>query len=175
MFPITIDKLSLRHRSGTKEYHLVLVSNAKGHGLLIKRWGKAGAWGQLQMALYKSATATQAAFDKMRATKESRGYSIEVGHQHTESTDLAGFQKNLGAQYMPEIATHMAYITGDGETDEDYVLLTGLEDDDLPKTADMVKVAQEREAKKRAEREEAKRQKEKEEADLKANPLWGMF
>ncbi len=169
MFPITIDKLSLRHRGGTKDYHLVQILNANGRGLLIKRWGKAGQWGQVQIEAYSSAYDLDKAFTKMRSTKESRGYTMEVGHWSGEAADNAEFLKALGPQYAAIPGAQFDHVLGD---DDEINQILG---DDAPDTADMVKVGLEREAKKRAEREAAKTKAAQEEAELKSNPQWGIF
>lgn len=48
-FPIKCQKLTMDHRGGTKSYHLLQLTNTDGEAILVKRWGKTGAFGQMDV------------------------------------------------------------------------------------------------------------------------------
>lgn len=99
-YPVIVQKLSLKHRLGSKEYHIVLIANANG-GLIVNRWGKTGTWGQMQTDFHLS-DAAKSAFEAKRREKEGRGY-----HEERITTvvcdDYDAFNKALGPQYMMQI------------------------------------------------------------------------
>lgn len=102
---ITIRKLSMQHRGGTKEYHLLLVANSEnGKGLLVSRWGKTGAWGQMKTEKGTESDATRA-FHAKFDEKSTRGYRTTADktdgvHTYEEAAKI------IGMTYWPQLGAH---------------------------------------------------------------------
>lgn len=73
VYPIKIDTLTMKHRGGTKAYHLCKITRADGKSILIKRWGKVDEWGQTQVLRgYDDTLASH--WREKDAEKSRRGY-----------------------------------------------------------------------------------------------------
>lgn len=117
MFPMQIHKLSLRHRGGTKDYHLVSIISEAGNGLLINRWGKAGSWGSLKIEQFGSKAATDRAFEHLFESKEGRGYTEQLARNRQTAHNEGELSKYLGPQYMAQIgAANLLHINDKADT-----------------------------------------------------------
>lgn len=74
-FPMRVTKQTLDHQGGTKSYHFVFIRNNDGYGLLIKRWGKKGAFGQMEVL---EGPLAEDIWRRTLKDKQKRGYSIET-------------------------------------------------------------------------------------------------
>jgi predicted DNA-binding WGR domain protein len=77
IYPIKVRKQSARAGSvsGGKEYHLALITLADGRCLLIKRFGKAGRWGVMQVERYEDQTSALSAYAKKMRDKFQGEYT----------------------------------------------------------------------------------------------------
>lgn len=111
MFPFAIRKVSLEHRGGTKEYHLVCIQSKdskSGPSLLIKRWGKKGTWGQVQF-IRGNAFEVEDEFTKIQRQKEGRGYDV-TSENRNGAEDIDGLRKVLGPGYWRDMGKELPYL-----------------------------------------------------------------
>src|SRR6185312_14676913 len=91
-----IRTLLRKHTGGTKEYHLVSIVRKDGRSLVINRWGKTGAWGQMNVSRHGTDYAAQRALQEKQCDKERRDYKLshDTGTVtiNTENT----FKRDLG-------------------------------------------------------------------------------
>jgi len=71
---MTYEQINMEHSGGTKAYTLILVRTADGKSLFINKWGKVGAFGELQATPFPTIDAGRKAFDKKERSKTSGGY-----------------------------------------------------------------------------------------------------
>lgn len=78
-YPITVSTVNLKHRGGTKFYTFLLAQTADGKGLLIKRYGKVGTFGQIIEERYDTYKGAEKAFEKTFDEKTSgrKGYEVD--------------------------------------------------------------------------------------------------
>lgn len=185
-FPMSIYKVEYKHKGGTKAYFLTLVTNAANESILIKRWGKVGATGQLKVEQFGTAGPGNAAFSKAQKERESRGYILQKDDTKIVP-DLPGLQLAIGRTIYPMVGAHNINhldptidTTGMREpeaTQDENGKYTGRQTRTDP---DFIK-AQQEEVRRREEEAraaaEAAALKEKQEiaANYKANPLYGRF
>ena len=115
IYPITVRKVTLGHRQGTKEYHLALIETDDGRAVLINRWGKVGQWGQMAI---EAGTADECgrALQQKRNEKEGRGYGYDPTKDKTaKSLDLPSFKKVLGDGYFYKLGAHMKHLDPDAD------------------------------------------------------------
>lgn len=161
---ISIRKVSLRHRSGTKEYHLLLIQNGHtGTGVLVNRWGKAGAWGQMKTEKGSTNDCAKNYSAKLHE-KESRGYNI-YSDKHENFSDAESAKGFIGVTYWPQIGPDNLLHVFPG------IDVSGVRE---------VKPANWKETKdgkwERDDKpEHSMPSKEDEIAEAKANPNWGLF
>jgi predicted DNA-binding WGR domain protein len=99
---IQVRKVSLRHRGGTKEYHLLCVVNDSiGHGIVVNRWGKTGAWGQMKTERDDGKKSFNSFLAKLQE-KEARGYSIYKDEANSYDTNEAA-KSAIGMAYWPQL------------------------------------------------------------------------
>lgn len=110
-FPIQIRKITMDHRTGTKQYHLVLITSASADGVEVTllRWGKTGAWGQVQ------AERGRAAFIAKLREKQDRGYNV-TKENIVDATDEADFKLKIGAGYLAHAKDFYDQIIPGGDT-----------------------------------------------------------
>jgi predicted DNA-binding WGR domain protein len=113
MFPLKVTKRSFDHRGGTKEYHTLLIaaSNGDERGLLVKRWGKTGAWGQLQF-IGGDTTRVTAEYDKVIREKSGRGYSPTKQTDRTVNS-VAELREAVGPGYWREMGSYLPDLLPD--------------------------------------------------------------
>jgi predicted DNA-binding WGR domain protein len=77
----TVKKISMPHSGGTKEYHILsVVDERTGRGVVLTRWGKAGAWGQCESQTFENdddfalGSEVDDFFSQRMRDKEARGY-----------------------------------------------------------------------------------------------------
>lgn len=161
---IAVRKVSMSHRSGTKEYHLLLIVNAdEGTGILVSRWGKAGTWGQMKSEK-GSASDCLRAFNAKQYEKESRGYrsSFDKSEQFVSADDAKPF---IGMTYWPQIgAANLQHV------------FPGVDTSGVREAKPAVWKEKEGGGWERDEKpEHSMPSKEDEIAEAKANPNWGLF
>lgn len=79
VYPMEIAKVSLGHKGGTKDYFLTLIVNATGQAVVIRRWGKKGATGQVTVKKFDNGGLAETDFQKELTKRQSgsKGYQIE--------------------------------------------------------------------------------------------------
>jgi predicted DNA-binding WGR domain protein len=103
---LNVFRRSATHVGGTKEYHLIVIRkmdadtlNIQG-GVLIKRWGKKGAWGQVKVETYKDKFSLETAERLITNAKFSKEYSNPIRTPGSmDLTDWDLFKTHLGPQY----------------------------------------------------------------------------
>lgn len=111
-------KRSLRYsRSATsgKDYHLTLVAS-ENKALLIRRYGKMGAFGQMQVEAYHDVKAARADFDTLGTAKERKGYrNLHDDQLLGPFTDMKEILPAIGLTVWPKIGQDNAdFIFGVG-------------------------------------------------------------
>lgn len=98
-----IRKVSMKHQSGTKEYHLVLIATGAVQ-ICFQRWGKAGSWGQLAIVTENAGVE----FGKKIREKQGRGYNTTL-----DRTDSAISEEEFRVKIGPGYLAHMkdVYLT----------------------------------------------------------------
>lgn len=89
-------RTSLDHKGGTKAYHLILIKTPDGRGMLIRRFGKVGQFGDVMVEQFPTSAAAEKAFEKLYNEKTSgrKGY-FQKTHEESDE-DFDGLQKILG-------------------------------------------------------------------------------
>ncbi|MDE4297067.1 WGR domain-containing protein [Phaeobacter gallaeciensis] len=179
-YPVRIEAISLDHKGGTKSYHITKVTNQNGKSLVIYRWGKTGAFGEVMTEKFESASAADKAFEKKLGTKMKGGYSPDAQHDPmpVDVNDFDGLRKKLGRPTMARLGPdHISHIDGDVDT-------SGVKDAETPRIGEDGRLNPQAEAEKRKRLEEEKRKARKEmerrqqqeyEAAYTANPNFGAF
>jgi len=117
VFPITIIRESLRHRQGTKAYHLLRIMTASGPALTINRWGKTEAWGEIQIVRHDSMAQATTAYNQEKREKEGRGYSVYMMARSDNADDFEEFKKVLGPQYFSQLGVdNLRHLSPDFDT-----------------------------------------------------------
>lgn len=112
LFPITIYKTTLHSNKGgsNKDYHLVTIYTKNGPALLIKRWGKAGTWGQMEFVRGSQIQIEQRRNDVYREkTSSARGYE-QIATARVTADDAADFITKLGSAYYYKLGDNLEYI-----------------------------------------------------------------
>ena len=100
-----IRSIDLDHEGGTKQYHLIEIIRSDGKASLgISRWGKTGAWGEMQFVDGKSHEVTSFIRDKLRA-KQARKYKI-VRDKSWDVKSEGDFKTVLGDYYY-KLGSHL--------------------------------------------------------------------
>ncbi|SER29342.1 WGR domain-containing protein, predicted DNA-binding domain in MolR [Faunimonas pinastri] len=97
MFPVIVSRVSLRHRQGTKDYHLLRLTAADGTSVVVNRWGKAEAWGQTKVDRYANSLDAERNYNSKLRQKENGGYERELTKLNTTVVDLDALKGALGA------------------------------------------------------------------------------
>lgn len=105
-----VSSRSLQHRSGTKEYHLLAIENkANDRGIIIMRWGKTNAWGQLKVE-QGTRSDIQLIWEAKTREKEKGGYE-QTKNKSTEVGIASDIPKLIGPQYYKNIgAANLEYL-----------------------------------------------------------------
>ncbi|WP_342234673.1 WGR domain-containing protein [Inquilinus sp. OTU3971] len=151
----TVKKISMPHNGGTKEYHILsVVDETAGRGVVITRWGKAGAWGQCEAKNFENddgftlGSIVDDYFSQRMRDKETRGYKRPPrGVEELSYASLGdeALRKSLMG-YERKIPEAMAWLYG-GASDA-ATASPGAETDPVPENVD---------------------------AATKSNPLWGTW
>lgn len=113
-YPIQIIKKSLDHQGGTKSYHTVQVITADGRQLLVKRWGKKGSFGSIDVMIGNTNIGAETA--KIIRDKQKRGYD-EVDHKDFRANDLDDFKRLMTPRLYTSLgAANLAYLIPDADT-----------------------------------------------------------
>lgn len=170
-----VTRRSLRHRSGSKEYHLLLITNAETkHSLIALRWGKTGAWGQMQVISGSSYDMIKVLNSKTHE-KEKGGYNQIVNNvSNAETVDevkklaTVAYWAKLGGDNIRKVMPE-ADITGIQEQTPAEFTENG------DGTYSKKHTVKEHPAFVETEETRAQREQEKAKEKQKADPLWGMF
>jgi predicted DNA-binding WGR domain protein len=160
------------HQGGTKEYHLYVFRARKtGKALLVKRWGKIGADGQVKV---ERIGREDDAFDKALKERAAKGYDMR---RQTLPSSASGVVESVNAALLIlPISTRRSFFNSDlAHLDPDTYDATARGTYD-PMASDRDKLRAEMEAKAREEAEAERRAEELAEAEhMKSNPFYGMF
>jgi predicted DNA-binding WGR domain protein len=96
VYPIKTRSISLDHQGGTKSYHLHMIEAANGHCVVINRWGKTGAFGEVDIKTFDSPVKANRAFDKKENEKTRKGYSQVGSTRETTAADASELVKAVG-------------------------------------------------------------------------------
>lgn len=169
MFPMTVVKQSRRAKSssGGKEYHLVLISSPsdRSKALVIKRWGKAGKWGAMDV-MTGSYDQVRREYDEKWREKFNGEYREVVKDETKTVHDEVELRIALGPQYVATMgASNLQFLLPGADT-------KGVRDPDNPefeKRADGTWRKKERPPRIIPDPEPTL------EEQIAANPMWGMF
>ncbi|UIN38314.1 WGR domain-containing protein [Methylobacterium oryzae] len=104
VYPIALRKKSMLHRQGTKEYHQVLIVNGEGRAVVIQRWGKKNAEGQMRVDAFHHSDAAVAEFESKDRDKKRNGYEHDPARDTiVQCDDEADFRKKLGILYLSKL------------------------------------------------------------------------
>lgn len=163
-------RISLDHRGGTKSYHLAWIScEETGKSILMKRWGKKGAFGQLQVLTFGNSLGAWHAAQQMIGEKRRGGYEV-VSESSADNT-----RQTLGMFFGPAVwngfgAENIEFLDADIDTSgmkRAAPAATRDENDRFTPTAPR-HVVPDPDVIRREELERVRREQE-------ANPLFGMF
>ena len=96
VYPIKTRSISLDHQGGTKSYHLHMIEAANGHCVVINRWGKTGAFGEVKVETFDSPVKANRAFDKKENEKTRKGYSQVGSTRETTAASADELVKAIG-------------------------------------------------------------------------------
>lgn len=103
-YPMTVRKVRMSHSGGTKAYHFVLITTDGGPGMLLKRWGKVGVWGQMAFEHFHKSVDAAAAFRRQARERLTprKGYAIEEDRS-SAAKDQSELKRALGLQYWAKM------------------------------------------------------------------------
>lgn len=109
-YPIEIQRVNYAHQGGTKAYFLTLLQTSEGNSVLIKRWGRVGAFGDVKFETYLSHSEGERAFKSAQNTRGTKGYRVESIDTLTaasldETTKIIG--RPTWAKMDPATLTHI--------------------------------------------------------------------
>lgn len=102
IYPMRVTKEDADHRGGTKAYHLLKIETADGRMLMVNRFGKVGAWGQMQVEQFETVAEGQAAYRKKRDQKFGGEYTVKKTIYSQDAVDLPDLINKVGA-YWPNL------------------------------------------------------------------------
>lgn len=103
-YPITVESQSFDHHGGTKSYHLVMIQTSDGRCLVVNRWGKKGAWGELEVKQFDTVPAALKRWDSKEREKTKRGYSPTTIRNKKVANDQSELTKAIGISLVNSIA-----------------------------------------------------------------------
>ena len=114
MFNVTL--VAMDHQGGTKRYSLLMVENKdSGAAICVKRWGKTGTWGQLEVVKGDVSTC-QKAFESKLREKRGGGYEVKTNDAKTH-VDKETMLSAIGPYRHKLDKSVLGYITGDSSVD----------------------------------------------------------
>lgn len=96
VYPIAVRSMSMDHQSGTKQYHLMLIQNAGGKCVVINRWGKTGAFGEIKADCYGTVQQAEREFEKKERAKTRNGYSPTGPSKSVEAPNAGELSRTIG-------------------------------------------------------------------------------
>lgn len=130
VFPIIVRKVTMKHRTHEKDYHQVLICTNDDRSLVINRWGKRGAKGQLEFNRHADPASAVAGFETKQSTKRRDGYVHESSADKIfETHDEAELRKAIGLLYWGEMKSELEWLVPGIDT-------AGAKDPDLPTWAE---------------------------------------
>lgn len=115
-YPILITKYDMPHKGGTKAYSLIFASNADEQAILIYRWGKIGALGQMLVEKHDTLASARQAYDKELRQRERKGYEIGRPISAT-ATNQAELAAAIGRAVIAKIgADALRFLDADADT-----------------------------------------------------------
>ena len=108
-----VKRESRRHSSGTKDYHLLWISNSDtSRFLLVTRWAKAGQWGNgIKTLQFTSMKETQDEWDRTKRSKFKRGeYDTPLSSSNRAPNTVDELRKELGVQYWTKLGDHLEWL-----------------------------------------------------------------
>ena len=116
-YPMKVTSETLEHGGGTKAYHIYSVQTADGPTLVIYRWGKVGAFGEIKTEQHPHAAAARDAMEKKRRSKESNGYREKAFTPEKKVEDVAALRGALGLALFEKIGkTNLNFLDPDIDT-----------------------------------------------------------
>lgn len=122
-----LKRTSLKHRGGTKEYHLVLIVTPQQTGILIRRFGKVGAFGEVMVEQFNNALVAEANYCQLllKKTAERKGYSKTVSN--STECDFDELQKRIGRPLWAKLSpANIRFLNADAD-------VTGVREPDPPR------------------------------------------
>ncbi|MER9176288.1 WGR domain-containing protein [Mesorhizobium sp. M0955] len=175
-YPIKASRVSLDHHGGTKSYHIILVETADGLGLLVKRWGKTGQFGDMKSESYATYREAEKAFERVFNEKTRKGYAVTgktVEATANDQHELPGlFGRLVWAKLDAGAIQHICPLMDVADRRQPDPPAFDEDGEFLGKPKPRLLSPQELEEARRLEAEEKKRQ---EQAGYASNPLYGMF
>lgn len=171
-YPVHMHITRFRHKGGTKFYEIRRFKSQAGADLVSFRWGKVGAFGQIQFIRANSLSqALKIVEDKIR-DREKGGYSVEKEDNRT-LTDAQSFKGDMMPYTQKMGASLVQYLVPEYD-------ITGLRDD--AETVWLDEDGKRIDAASRAKEEAARLLAEQKAAEEKASldkmrdlPTFGMF
>lgn len=117
-----VARFGLTHSGGTKAYFGTMILTACGASIVVKRWGKVGAWGQVKIERFDTQSAAQTAYMEIHKMKKSRGYTREDFKEATDVPNVSALAEHLGSLYTsaPEVRDAISWMMReDGSADTD--------------------------------------------------------
>jgi predicted DNA-binding WGR domain protein len=110
-YPITVESQSFNHKGGTKSYHLMLIKTNDGRAVVINRWGKTGAFGEMEVKEFTSIPEALKRWQAKERDKTRNGYGpigptksvvAAAPAELTKAIGLATFNK-MGAKAVKHL------------------------------------------------------------------------
>ncbi|CCG43318.1 hypothetical protein [Magnetospirillum molischianum] len=133
-FTYSVRTVDMKYRSGTKEYHLVLVQRNDGQGIAVARWNGDGKWGQIQVEKGSIVKILQFFNSKFNEKTGAGGYFVEADNTKSELTS-AGMLAALGRYQTKLDRSLITYLVGTGPEPSDEFNEDFVEESVVPKRA----------------------------------------
>jgi len=95
MYPVAVEFHTAKHAGGTKEYHMVLIRTNDGRGMVINRWGRLMAAGQMSVEKGDFVDVRRA-FDKKYKDKYEGEYRQGYSSRSKIANSLDELRQTLG-------------------------------------------------------------------------------
>ncbi|QIG69105.1 WGR domain-containing protein [Rhizobium phage RHph_N1_15] len=104
-YPIDFAHIALAYSDGNRSnkfYNATLLAAPNGMAIIIRRWGKAGAAGEMKIERFAILKKAEAEFEKLVASKTGKGYEVK-SNDIKQIADESSLRVTLGPAVWPRI------------------------------------------------------------------------
>lgn len=113
---VVFRRITAVHRGRTKTYQLTIITTDTGRGMLIKRWGKVGTFGQMSVEV-GDARSIRHQFDAKYREKFDGEYTVDLDDELTKVTSVDELKRVLTLPVWYKLgAANIAFLFPEEDT-----------------------------------------------------------